>query len=411
MPNFAYKAKDRTGKLVEGQMAAESKAAVTQRLQAMALFPIDIAGGKESDELNLDSVQQLKIKLFGLRITIEERANLYRELADLIAAGIPLARSLNILSEQTPSLQLRAIITNINKDVQGGDRLYHAMGKHKTVFRPLELSMIRAGEEGGLLDDVLNRLANFTEREKELRDKIIASLTYPMIMLVVGLIVVVVLIMFVFPRMVSVYSNANQELPGLTLVLMAISDGIRNYWYIVGAAIVAFVLFFANAIKTREGRMLWHRFLLMVPRVGTLIIKRETSRFARTLGSLLQNGVPLLTALDITEDVISNEIVRQKIAEIPERVTKGEGMAGPMRRAGMFPPSVVNMIAVGEETGTLDKTLVRVADSYENQVALELRKVASLIEPVIMIIMAAVVAVVVIAMLLPLVGMDPSGGL
>jgi type II secretory pathway component PulF len=285
------------------------------------------------------------------------------------------------------------------------------MGKHKTVFRPLELSMIRAGEEGGLLDDVLNRLANFTEREKELRDKIIASLTYPMIMLVVGLIVVVVLIMFVFPRMVSVYSNANQELPSLTLVLMAISDGIRNYWYIVGAAIVAFVLFFTNAIKTREGRLLWHRFLLMVPRVGTLIIKRETSRFARTLGSLLQNGVPLLTALDITEDVISNEIVRQKIAEIPERVTKGEGMAGPMRRAGMFPPSVVNMIAVGEETGTLDKTLVRVADSYENQVALELRKVASLIEPVIMIIMAAVVAVVVIAMLLPLVGMDPSGGL
>jgi len=411
MPNFAYKAKDRAGKLVAGEMQAESPQAVTARLQAMSLFPISVSGGRESDELALEGLEALWIKLFGLRISIDERANLYREMADLIGAGIPLARALTIMSEQTENPRLKAIIVNVNKDVQGGDRLHLAMGKHRTVFRPLELSMIRAGEEGGLLDEVLARLAGFSEREKELREKLVAALTYPCIMVVVGIIVIGVLVSFVFPRMVSVYNNANQELPGLTVALMAISDALRNFWYIVLGAVAAVVVFSVNFVKTKEGRLLWHRVLLATPKVGSLIIKREVSRFARTLGSLLQNGVPLLTALDITEDVVTNEVVRLKLSELPERVTKGEGLSVPMKRAGIFPAIVTNMIAVGEETGNLDKTLLRVADSFENHVATEIKKVTSLIEPLIMIALAIVVAIVVIAMLLPLVGMDPSGGL
>jgi type II secretory pathway component PulF len=411
MATFVYKAKDGAGKLVEGNMDAESMADVRRRLQSMSLFPIKVEGGAKDGEIELDGMQSLSLSLFGVRISIEERANFYRELSDLIGAGIPLARSLTILYEQTENKQLKAIVGNINKEVQGGMRLYASMAKHKTVFRPLELSMIRAGEEGSLLDDVLNRLANFTEREKELREKIIASLTYPCIMLAVGLIVITVLLTFVFPRMISVYSNANQELPWITITLMNVSDFIKDWWWLIGIGIVSGAIVFVNFVKTEEGKRLWHSFLLKLPKVSTLIIKREVSRFARTFGSLLNNGVALLTALDITEDVIANVAIRQKIAEIPEKVTKGEGVSGPMRRAGIFPATVINMIAVGEETGNLDKTLLRVADSYENQVATELKKVVSLIEPCIMILMAIVVAIVVIAMLLPLVGMDPSGGL
>jgi type II secretory pathway component PulF len=414
MPNFTYKAKDKSGKVVEGQMSADAKGAVVSRLQAMGLFPMFVSDAKGGDQGELEAeggLDALALKLFGTRISIEERAQFNRQLSDLLGAGIPLARSLGIVTEQTTNKRFRRIIQRVNKDVQGGERLYRAMGRHKTVFRPIEISMIHAGEEGGLLEDVLNRLADFTEREKELRDKVVAALTYPAIMVGAGGLVVGVLVTFVFPRIVNVYKNMNQELPGITVALIKTSDFIRSSWQFILVVGFFAILAFMNFIKSREGRKAWHGLLLKIPRVGTLIVQREIAAFARTLGSLLQNGVAILPSLAITEDVVTNEVIREKLRELPERVTKGEGVSGPLKRIDVFPGPVVSMIAVGEETGNLDKTLLRVANTYERKVETEVRKLTSLIEPAIMICIAAVVAVIVIAMLLPLVGMDPSGGL
>jgi type II secretory pathway component PulF len=203
----------------------------------------------------------------------------------------------------------------------------------------------------------------------------------------------------------------NQEVPMVTQVLINVSDFARHWYLAIGITVVLLIIAFKNFVGTSEGRHLWHSFLLKFPAVGQIILQREVASFARTLGSLLQNGVTILAALDITEDVIGNEAVRRKLAELPDRVTKGEGVAAPMRRMAVFPPLVSNMLAVGEESGNLDKTLLRLADSYERKVEQQVKKLTSMIEPAIMIVIAAVVAFIVIAMLLPLVGMDPSGGL
>jgi len=412
MATFAYKAKDRSGKLVEGQMAADAPAVVTGRLQAMGLFPVSVAAtGEASVEASLGAVEQLMTKLFGLRISIEERAQWFRALADLIGAGVPLAKSLTVVTDQTSNVRFRALLASLTREVMGGERLYRAMTKHGTVFRKLEVSMIHAGEEGGLLEDVLNRLADFTEREKDMRDKLIASLTYPMIMVVAGFIVVGVLVTFVFPRIVNVYSNMNQELPAITTALIAASDFMRSWWKVILAGMVGGGVLLQQTLKTPGGRLAWDGFLLKLPRLNAVILNREIAGFSRTLGALLQNGVSILTALDITHDVLGNEVVRRALAELPERVTKGEGVSGPMKKIGIFPAPVINMIAVGEETGNLDKTLLRIANTHERKVETEVRRLTSLIEPAIMICIAAAVAVVVIAMLLPLVGMDPSGGI
>jgi type II secretion system protein F len=399
MGTFVYRAKDRKGGLIEGQTDAENAAAATAQLQSMGYFPLDVRemGGKR------DMTAGLKVLR---RPRIADTSAMYRQLADLVGSGIPLVRSLSVVSEQTPNEQLREILAQVNTDVSGGDSMAQAMGKHSKVFPRLHCSMIRAGETGGMLPMVLDRLAEFAEQDEELRSKVWSALAYPLVMIVAGIGAIAVLVTVVIPRIVKIFDSMDQSLPFITVLLIRIIDVIQGYWWLLIAGGAALVFGIYQAARTQEGRLWIDRTLLRVPLVGSIIVKREVAKFARTLGALLHNGVTILTALDIVEDVMTNRVIQREVAEIPQDVTQGEGISRTLQDSTVFPPVVVNMIAVGEETGQLDTALLRIAESYEKQVERNLKTLTSLIEPLIIVAMAGVVGFLVIAMLLPIFSID-----
>jgi general secretion pathway protein F len=402
MGTFSYRAKDRKGALIEGVMDAENPAAATSRLQAMGYFPLDVAdvGTKRKASFNLSALR---------RPRIGDVASTLRQMADLIGSGVPLVRALAVVSEQASNEQLQQILADINQDVTSGDSLAQAMAKHPRIFSKLHCSMVRAGEMGGMLGGVLERLADFAEQEEELRSKIWASLAYPLVMIGAGSVAIVVLVTVVIPRITKIFDSIGQALPTITVVLIALIDFIQAYWWALlgGGAALAVGLY--NVARTEDGRLFIDRTLLRAPLLGGIIIKREIAKFARTLGSLLKNGVTILTALEIVADTMTNRVVQREVAGIPTEVTQGRGVSRTLQGSKIFPPVVVNMLAVGEETGHLDDALLRIADSYERQVDRSLKTLVSLIEPLIIVVMAAIVGFLVIAMLLPIFSIDVSG--
>jgi type II secretion system protein F len=403
MATFSYKAKDQKGELIQGTMDADNQPAVVSRLQTMGYFPILISA-ETSGKRELFQIS----KLLGRRIRTSDIATLNRQLADLLSAGVPLVKSLSIIVNQTTNPQLRTIINDINSDVQGGVTFAHALAKHPKVFSKLFCAMVRAGEAGGILDAVLQRLADFAESEEELRSKVKASLAYPVIMLFAGGAAVTILVTVVIPKIVKIFAELNQTLPVPTQILIGTTNFVtKNLLFLVfGIVVVAFGLW--NFARSNEGKAFFHRLQLQIPLVGAIILKREISRFARTLGSLLHNGVPILTALEITEEVMTNIYVRDEVAKISEQIRQGSTVAAPLRDSTIFPPVVVNMISIGEETGKLDEVLIKIAQSHETQVDRLLKTLTSLIEPIIILIMGCVVAFIVISMLLPIFNLNPA---
>jgi type II secretion system protein F len=403
MATFSYKAKDQKGELIQGTMDADNQPAVVSRLQTMGYFPIlisaEASGRRESFQIS---------KLLGRRIRTSDIATLNRQLADLLSAGVPLVKSLSIIVNQTANPQLRTIINDVNSDVQGGVTLAHALAKHPKVFSKLFCAMVRAGEAGGILDAVLQRLADFAESEEELRSKVKASLAYPVIMVFAGGAAVTILLTVVIPKIVKIFAELNQTLPVPTQILIGTTNFITSniLFLLFGIVVVAFGLW--NFARSTEGKLFFHRVQLRIPLVGAIILKREISRFARTLGSLLHNGVPILSALEITEEVMTNIYVRDEVAKISEQIKQGSAVAAPLRDSTIFPPVVVNMISIGEETGKLDEVLIKIAQSNETEVDRLLKTLTSLIEPIIILIMGCVVAFIVISMLLPIFNLNPA---
>lgn len=401
MGSFTYRAKDRKGTPIEGVMEAESTGAVTARLQAMGYFPLTVA--EVTPRRTTSAISILS------RIRVSDVAALFRQLSDLIGAGVPLVRALAVVTDQTPNEQLRGILQQISQDVSSGDSMAQAMAKHPKVFPKLHCSMVRAGEAGGLLGDVLERLAMFTEAEEELRSKIWSSLAYPLVMVGAGTVAIVVLVTVVIPRIITIFDSIDQALPPITELLIGIISFTRSYWWALLGGLIAIAAGLYNLARTDDGRLMIDRILLRTPLVGTIIIKREVGKFARTLGSLIRNGVTILSALEIVADVITNRVIQREVAQIPADITQGEGISKTLQGSRVFPPVVVNMIAVGEETGHLDSALLRIADSYERQVERSVKTLTSLIEPLIIVAMAVVVGFLVIAMLLPIFSIDVSG--
>jgi type II secretion system protein F len=402
MGTFSYRAKDRKGAPLEGVMDAESQAAVTSRLQTMGYFPLSVqeVGRRRSEISALGALR---------RPRVGDLASMFRQMSDLLGSGITLVRALTTVAEQTPNEQLRAILDQINADVSGGDSMAQAMGKHPKVFSRLHCSMIRAGEAGGMLPNVLERLADFAEQEEELRSKIWSAMAYPLVMMAAGAVAIVVLITVVIPRIIKIFENIDQALPGITVFLIWVIDTVQSYWWAMLGVIAALVLGLWNLVRTEEGRLLVDRLLLRTPVLGTVILKREVAKFSRTLGALIKNGVTILNALEIVIDVMSNQVIRREVEQIPLDITQGEGVSRTLQGSKIFPPVVVNMIAVGEETGHLDDALLRIADSYERQVDRSVKTLTSLIEPLIIVAMAVVVGFLVIAMLLPIFSIDVAG--
>jgi len=404
MPNFTYKAKDAKGEAIHGSMEAESQAIVINRLQSMGYFPLLVHA-----EVTGKRISTLSKFLRG-RVRNSDISAFNRQLADLISAGIPLVKALAIIVNQTPSENLREIISTVSGDVQGGDTLASALSKHPAVFSKLYCAMVRAGETGGMLDSILERLADFSEMEDEIRNKIKSAMIYPVVMIAAGATAITILMTVVIPKIMSIFKDMEQALPMPTQILIGIMNFLGNRWYlIIGGALLGCGVIY-QFLHTEEGRAFWHRTQLRIPILGDVILKREVARFARTLGSLLKNGVSILSSLEITREVMSNSLVQEEILKVSENITQGSGIAAPLKGSKIFPPLVVNMVAIGEETGRLHDVLLRIASSYEVQVERSIKTLTALIEPMIILFMGLVVMFVVVSMLLPIFTLDPTQG-
>ncbi len=408
MPQFQYKAKDRKGQIINGQLDAETRQAAGARLQSMGYFPVDIREVESAEAGGaLAALTSGRVR----RIRNSDLADLYRQMADLIGAGVPLVKSLGIVKNQTPNPALAAILGKVMNDVQEGDTFAGALEKHPAQFNKLNVALVRAGEAGGLLDQTLARIADYSESQEELRSKVRSALAYPLIMVCVGTIAVTVLLTYVMPRVITIFQQLDQDLPFITWSLLELVKFLSAFKYYLLVALVAVVAIAVKFLKTESGAYRFHALLLKLPKLGTLLTKREVAAFARTLGSLLRNGVPILNALGIAAEVATIRPIRQEIEKIPESITQGSGIATSLRGSTMFPPLVVNMVAVGEETGHLPDVLLRVAASYENQVDRDIKTLTSFIEPVIILSLGIVVGYIVFSMLLPIFSIDPTKGM
>lgn len=408
MPQFSYKAKDRKGQIINGQLEAETRQAAGARLQSMGYFPVDI---REVDAADAGGAFAALTGGHARRIRNSDLADLYRQMSDLIGAGVPLVKALSIVKNQTPNPALAAILAQVVNDVQEGETFAGALEKHPKQFNKLNVALVRAGEAGGLLDQTLARVADYSESQEELRSKIRSAMAYPMIMVSVGAIAVTVLLTYVMPRVITIFEQLEQDLPFITSSLLWLVEFVGAYKYILlgTIAITAAVMF--KLLKTDQGSYKFHQLLLKLPKVGMLITKREVAAFARTLGSLLHNGVPILSSLSIAAEVATIRPIREEIEKIPDSITQGSGIATSLRGSTLFPPLVVNMVAVGEETGHLPDVLLRVAASYENQVDRDVKTLTSFIEPVIILGLGLIVGYIVFAMLLPIFSIDPTKGM
>ncbi|MEN6625371.1 MAG: type II secretion system F family protein [Candidatus Sumerlaeia bacterium] len=409
MPQFSYKAKDRKGTLINGQLEAESRSAAGARLQSMGYFPVAIneAGGAENGGGALGALTRRRAR----RIKHADLADFYRQMADLIGAGVPLVKALSIVKNQTPNPALVAVLGQVVSDVQEGDTFAAALDKHQRYFNKLNIALVRAGEAGGLLDETLSRIADYSETQEELRAKIRSALAYPMIMVAVGTVAVAILLMVVMPKVLTIFTELGQDIPWMTKSLLILTTFLSGNKFFILAAIVIVVSAFYKFVHTDAGSYRFHLFLLRLPKFGSLIVKREVAAFARTLGSLLRNGVPILNSLSIAAEVTSIRPIRKEIEKIPDSITQGSGIANALRGSAMFPPLVVNMVAVGEETGHLPEVLLRVANSYEIQVDRDIKTLTSFIEPIIILCLGLVVGYIVFSMLLPIFSIDPTRGL
>jgi type II secretion system protein F len=404
MALFSYKAKDPGGQLITGTIEAESNAMVVSRLQAMGYFPVSV---ENQTEKRPGAAAAMRL---GRRVRLADLATFNRQLSDLLNSGIPLVKALAVMQNQTANPVLVEVITSIQQDVSGGDSLAAAMSKHPRVFSKLYTAMVKSGEAGGMLDVVLARLADFAEQEAETRSKILSALAYPAVMVLVGIGAVFVMLTVVMPKILRIYGELNQALPLPTQMLLEANAFLVQYWYFLvgGLALLVFVAY--RAFKSPEGRRAIDSLVVRLPVIGSIVVKQEIANFARTLGSLLHNGVSILPALEIVHGVLNNRVVADEVATIPQNVTQGEGVAAPLKKSKVFPPVVVNMMAIGEETGRLDDVLFKIARSYEMEVDRAVKTATGLIEPIIILAMGIVVGFIVISMLLPIFSIDPSAG-
>jgi len=400
MPVFVYEARDATGQLRRDTIEAPNVRAATQKLQESRYTVINIkekaVGGSQTDVMawyqKLRKVNEQALTVFS------------RQFATMINAGLAMVRCLDILSEQTEDKKLQQTLIQVRRDVEGGSTLSNALGKHPNIFSTLYISMVKAGEMGGVLDEVLERLANFMEKDFSLKKKVKSALTYPVVILVMALGIVFFLVTYILPTFVSLFEGMNLTLPLPTKILMIITKSAKNPWIIFPALGLGILGSFAlnRYIQTPFGRKQYDLLRLNVPVFGLLNKKVSISRFCRTLGTLLSSGVPIMQALEIVGKASGNEIIALTVSKIRESIREGESIASPLGASGMFPPMVTQMVAVGEETGNLDAMLSKISDFYDTEVEYMLASLTSMLEPIMIVGMGGIVGFIVISVFLPL---------
>jgi general secretion pathway protein F len=392
MPVFTYRAADRRGQTIDGVMEAPDARAVVERLHKEAYYPIHVATQAE---------RRGWPTLGGTRIRQRDLLSLTQQLATLFEAGMPLDRALAILEELAPSPRVKVIVSDLLRSVRGGASLSDALAKHHPrPFSRLYINMVRSGEKGGVLEVSLRRLAEFLESRAAFTDAVMSALAYPLVITFVGAGAIVFLLTFVIPRFATIFADLGQAVPLPTQILLGVSAGARAYWWVAVLLVLAAVLVWRVWTGTAEGRMAWDRLLLRMPIVGRLTTKIETARFARTLGTMLKSGVPVLGALGVVGDMMSNQSVGTAVARLSDGVKRGGTIASGMQEQAVFPSLAIHMVRVGEETGRLEEMLLKVADTFEIDVRSELKRVIGLLEPAIILGMGVLVAFIVVAMLL-----------
>jgi type II secretion system protein F len=393
MPVFVYKAADRRGQTVDGVMEAPDARAVVERLHKESYYPIRVSPhGERASWLSFGG---------SSRIRQRDLLALTQQLATLFEAGLPLDRALSILQELAEGARVKAIITDLLHSVRGGSSFSEALAKHHPrPFSRLYINMVRAGEKGGVLEVSLRRLAEFLEARAAFNEAVVSALAYPLVITTVGAGAIVFLMTFVIPRFATIFQDLGQTIPLPTQILLNISAALQTYWWVGAIVALGGVLAWRVWTANPEGRLAWDRTLLRLPLVGPLTMKVETARFARTLGTMLRSGVPVLGAMGVVGDMMSNQAVGAAVSRLAEGVKRGGTIAAGMQQHGTFPALAIHMVRVGEETGRLEEMLLKVADTFETDVRTELKRVLGLLEPAIILAMGVLVAFIVVAMLL-----------
>jgi general secretion pathway protein F len=408
MPVFQYKALTAGGKAVQGLKEADSPRTLRAVLRRDGVFLTEVLG---EQQVKAQAQREVDVKrwVFG-RVSPEDLAVATRQLAVLVHAGIPLVESLTALVDQVEHERLKRVLGDVKQRVNEGASLADALGAHPRVFSTLFVNMIRAGESSGALEVVLVRLADFTQSQARLRSKIMGTMAYPAAMLVIGSLVLGILFAVVIPKITKIFEDTRATLPWMTRALIGFSTFVSQYWWALLALVGLGVWGFLRWKATPAGRMRWHMAVLRLPIFGRLLRLVAIGRFARTLSTLLKSGVPLLTAMDIVRNVVGNDRLAEVIDQARDAIREGESIAAPLKRSGEFPPLVHHMVAVGERSGALEEMLGNVADAYEDQVETTIGALTSLLEPVMIVAMGAVVAFIVFSVLMPILQINTIAG-
>ncbi len=421
MPKYNYVAMDAHGKETKGTLEVASQNEAIGRIKEMNLFPTKIveadkgkdkaapadkkgkpakAKGKKGGGININ------IKIPGMSgVKTKVLTTFTRQLATLVDAGLPLLRGLRVLEKQERNVTLKEIIAELALSIEGGSTFSEGLAQHPKVFNRLFVNMVKAGELGGVLEVVLARLSEFMEKAQKIKGKVIAAMFYPCAVLVVATAILIILMVKVVPSFKAVFEGMmeGRQLPAFTRLVLGISGMIKDNILMTLAVVVAFLIVFNLIIRTKLGRRLWDKFKLKVPVVGPVVSKVAISRFTRTLGTLISSGVPILQALTIVKETAGNVIVSSAVNSVHESVKEGETITAPLEASGIFPPMVISMVDVGEQTGALPEMLLKIADNYDDEVDNAVAAMTSLLEPIMIIFLAVIVGSIVIAMFMPLI--------
>jgi len=394
MPRYIYSAKTQPDKITQSTIEAESEQDAVNKLTEMGYFPISV----ESEVISLDKQKSLAFK----KIPSRDLVMFTRQLSSLIESGVNIINSLTIISNQTNNKYLKAILNDITSQVKDGKSLLESFSSHPKLFSPLYSAMIQTGESSGRLNETLRRLAEYLEKEQEFKDSLRAALVYPIFICFVGIGTVLVLLMFVIPRLVTMFEDMGQVLPLPTRILIDTSHFLRNWSWIILVVIILAVFFLRRLYENPRGRLSFDTFKLKLAVFGEIILKTEISRLMRTLSLLISSSVPITSALETSESILQNQILKAEVERFKEQIKNGYSFSSSLKESKFFPEFVSNIIVIGEETGVLDKSLMRIADDYEREVDRTLKNLTRLLEPVIILVMGLIVGFIVLSMLLPI---------
>ncbi len=402
MAKFAYKAMNKDGKEVFGLIEADNQALAINDVRNLGLYPTQVREARKSDEKRLRKKKGGLNEIYFGGVTTKQLVVTTRQLATLIDAGLPLLRSLNVLIAQLKASKLRDILTEISSDIQTGATFSEALAKHPREFDRLFVNMVRAGEVGGMLEEVLNRLAIFMERRQALKRKVKGAMVYPVAVMLIATVILLFLLTYVVPQFVTIFKDFDAKLPWMTLFLMDVGDFLKFKWWLLSLYFNGGLVFFKLIRKIPAVNRGWDRLVLKLGPIGDLVTKVAVARFARTLGTLITSGVPILQSLKITKETIGNIVIENAIMKVHDSIKEGDTIAAPLDQAKVFPSMVVNMIDVGEETGSLDAMLMKIADIYDAEVEAAVEMLLRLMEPAMIIFLGVVIGFIVIALYLPI---------